>query len=61
MNEIQEYLKAMKTPEKQQRKFMKLNQKEFLEEFQFWLEENERRINIFTNYYEIPTHTSDYF
>jgi hypothetical protein len=35
MNEIQEYLKDMKEKEKQQRKFMKLNQKEFLEEFQF--------------------------
>jgi hypothetical protein len=49
----------MKTSEKQQRKFTKLNQKEFLEEFQFWLEENERRINIFTNYYEIPAKNSD--
>jgi hypothetical protein len=50
----------MKTPEKQQRKFMKLNQKEFFQEFQFWLEENERRINIFTNYYETPAKNSDY-
>ena len=60
MNEYLEYQKDMKTQEKQQRKFMKLNQKEFQQALKPWLAEYERRLEILTNYYEIPTHTSDH-
>ena len=59
MNEYLEYLKDMNKQDQQQRIFMKLNQKEFFQEFKLWLTEQERRINILTNYYEIPPQTSD--
>ena len=60
MNEYLEYQKDMKNQEKQQRKFMKLNQKEFQQALKPWLAEYERRLEILTNYYEIPAHTSDH-
>ena len=59
MNEYLEYQKDLNQQEKQSRIFMKLNQKEFFQELKLWLTEQERRLNILTNYYEIPPQTSD--
>ena len=58
--ELNKYQKNMKDRAEKQRIFMKLNQKEFFQEFKLWLNEQERRLEILTNYYEIPPHPSDH-